>query len=1541
MKSLVFFITILTFTFNTWSQSYSADRGKFIKEFQSALATYGKGEYTDFAKNELAPALLESTDFPEKYFTTMVATCNALVAKRLDTYPDVYNYVFSVYSFVKGKQPDVSYQAWQSTIDKLLESRNPKKFTDFAEMSAGFFSDRRLTAKTNFEWYYEGGEYEFKYDDKPYISLKNGNLICRAIEVAGTTKKDSKFSDSLVVYKTSGDYDPILKKWVGIGGKITWEKVGLDKSKTFADIKNYQVSMKASTISADTVSFTTPYFPQPIVGILSDRAFKSTREEDKIYPQFISHQKSLKIDNIKPNVNYEGGFSMKGAEFIGAGTQTTPSRITIMKAGKPFVVARASEIYITESRIFGREMQSTFYFHTGDSIFHPGLNFNYSLDKKIIEFSRPSTGIGQAPFQDSYHKLDFYVPKLELDEKGTLLTLTYDKGTSQEQRSARLESRDYFDARLYDQLQGLASTHPLVAIHNYCYKYDEYVLTEGKCATALGGTVDQVKPLMLQLANLGFISYDTDKKIVTVNQKLENFVKGRAGKRDYDNISFISDFRPKSLNNYTEEQIKNDPYLQSVDSIYKSQNRERGMLQEFGTINLTTLDMNLAGVDRVILSDKQNTMVFPDQAKIIVKKNRDFEFSGWVNAGKLEVNTVNASYGYDANKIYLIKTKESLFRVRPLKPEHGTSGVPMQSSITGMEGEILVDLPNNRSGNKVDTITATFPQVVVKNSTKVYYAYENLYRGAYDSMRFYYTIKPFTLDSLDNFQERFMQLDGELTSAGIFPVIKKPLKLMPDYSFGFSTVATAPGLDFYGTGAKYENKIILSNDGLQGAGKIDFVNSTSVSKELFTFLPDSTVGNVTFTNRPSESGVQFPDVTCEDAYMIYVPKQNILKAHSTPKNDFICFDKEAKLRGTTYVTPKGMRGSGLMNFVTASVVSDNFVYKRYEIDSDTSSFNLKNQYPEEGEDLNMVEAKNMNAHISFKERKGVFVSNNGMEEKVFPVNQYKVRMDRLTWFMDEEVIEMEKTDANDVAIESGVDLVGSNLFSIHPKQDNLSFRAPKARVSLKDKTIYCTEVEFVDIADARIYPDSMKINIRKNAKLDELKNARIVANYVTKYHTFEKADVEITARRAYKGTGEYPYYDRDSIPTYIQMDAIGLDTSYQTIASGKIGQDMNFKLSAEFDYYGTISVAAANPSILFNGATRINHNCDKFERNWLAFTSEIDPSNVQIPVSSTMKNLDGQAISAGIVWRDAGQLDSVKLYPTFLSALQSPNDPIVITASGFLSYSAEAKEFQISTKEKLINRNAVGNYISLHTESCAMYGDGIVNLGMDYGDLTVSTVGNVSYDQKTGETRMNLTAKFDMAVDKGLFRDVATRIAAVEGLNPMDFKTNTLKLAVAQWEGQAEADKMEEDFEIKGEIKKVPNSMETAIVVTGLRLSSFESTDGAVPNGLITNVESAILVNMFDKAVMKYVPLRAYFGQRYSGSVNGDKFGLLLDIPGFDYFFDYSMTKKEGTLDIFTGDTEFATGISTMKDDKRKTKNFLYRIGQGGGRTTFGLIFTK
>ena len=1512
-------ITLMMWNFFSFAQRFSTDKEKFVKEFQRALLEIGKGDYADLAKKKLPKSLLETNTFPAAYFTRMVTTLNDMDTKKLKVFPEMCFYVLDVYTFIESNQPKESFDAWHLTVDQNLEPKNLKKMEEFLTFSTDLLVDKVIGESNDYRWLYDSGSFVFENKSKLMVNFANVTLICQPKNFKAKEEEPTQANGTIQLYKTNGVYDPLTKKWEGRDGQLYWEKVGLSRKETSASVKKYSVVMKTAELKVDSVLLTTPYFTTPILGKLTDKADYNLRKDEREFPQFISYEKRLLIKNVYPNVDYEGAFFLQGSTFIGKGSTAEPARLLISRNKQLFMKVASAQINMTPEKITCSNAPAIVYLSTGDSIKHAGLSFSYDLDKKLVELRRTSTGSGQSPFFDSYHKLDIFVQKIAWKTDENELLFTYDFGTSQEQRVANFESINFLDSRLYDRLQGIESVHPLAAISSYCSKTNEYVMSDGKMATALGRSLDQVKPLLLELAIHGFITYDTDAKIITVNPKLDNYVKGRAGQKDFDNVSFSSDMRPKELKGYSPEEIKQNKNLQEIQERYKQLNEERRTLTYFAKWNLSTQDLEIQSIDLVNLSDAKNVVIFPKDNRLVVKKDRSVQFNGWINAGKLELNASSALYTYSTNSIAVQQSTESLFRVRPLKDTDGTKPIPIASRIKGIKGEIKVDDPSNRSGS--NRKYADYPKMKVSDPSFVFYNDKQIVKGAYDSTRFYYTVKPFEIDSLLTFSEKAFRLSGDLTSAGIFPKIAEDLKLMPDYSLGFSTQSPTGGFPFYGTTSKYDNKIILSNNGLQGAGTIQFVQSTSISK-AFTFLPDSAIGMVQFTNKPVETGIQFPDVKADGAMMTYFPKKSMLKVASTTKTELEFYNAEAKLKGEAIITEKGMTGNGLMSFVTATTLSKNYRFTRWNCDADTAGFQLKNSFAEAGEDPIAFKANNVNSHVSFKERKGEFISNAGVSRIDFPVNQYACEMDRFTWLLDKSELTMENSGGKKSAEENDLDLTGTNFYSLHPKQDSLRFNAPKAKYDLKQRSIFCEKVEFLPIADARIYPDSQKVVIRKNAFMEPFSNAKIVANAITKYHTFSKANVEIKARRSFTGLGEYPYYDKDSLLTTLTVQSIKVDSSFQTVAIGQVDQFAGFKLSKEFDFYGKFKISAASQTIFFDGATRLNHECEKFDRNWMSFASDIDPKNIQIPVASNMKNLEGNVISAGILWRNSPMVDSIALYPAFLSKQLYADDPILISADGFLQYNPTANEYQIGSKEKLVNRSEKGNFLALHLESCSLNGEGVLYLGFDYGDAKVDAVGVVNYNQSTGETSLNLTARINLPVDKGALQDVAARINAIENLKPMDFGPTTFEQALVQWTDRKTADKIKSDYTLKGEVKKLPEAMESTFTITGLRLSSFDNSS-VQEKGLISTSSYASLVNIFEKPVMKIVPIRAFFQQAYS-EASGDRFGLQLEFPGLDYYFDYEMKKKDGMLRIISSDDALTTAVTSIKEEKRKTRNFFY-----------------
>lgn len=1515
MRNSLLTLFFLFVTSAVYAQTFSNNREKFAKELSRYLSTHDSKMAKEFM-TEFEPYILSK--MTQTKFLRMSETCNKIHDKKLLPFPDLYHYVRSFYAIEKNVLEAKDYMLWHDLLDEYLEKSNLKHAKEYLKYMSDFFNDGLIHQATNFYWVCRKGDYGFtKGPNGIVIHFRDVNLTC--IQLG----KDKKPVDSMALTRTDGVFDFEKAKWLGKKGIVTWEKVGLNPNETYARLNNYEISLRTTMYHGDSVQFHTPYFKQPIMGNLYDHTANFTREIDKKYPQFTSFNRQLEIPNIVPNMNYSGGFAMHGSTFIGVGTANSKAKIEYVKDNKLLYRLSANEININEKFVLTNNAQLMFRIGEKDSLHHLGMNFILRRATGESEFMRDKTGQGVSPFISSFHNLDIYVDRIVWNKDKDSLFFKWHEGSAIEQRYATFESSNYFNGQQYDRFGGNSSTHPLVLLNNFVQKKGSPLLSEGEAATALNSTVSQVKSLLLELAGAGFIAYDLEQKAVFVLPKTEQFVNARSNKVDFDNLIFNCDFRPRKVDGKSTEEIANDPRLRVVQERFDLENAQNKSFSEFAKLDLTTLDLDLKGVRIVPISDKKNTQVFPNNRSVIIQKNRNFIFNGWVNSGKMEINIIDGYFDYDKFLIQIGNSDQTYMRVTPMRPEDGRTPIPTQSYISGVKGEILVDDPKNKSGANTKK-HGDYPKLISRTPTRVFYNDRSIHRGAYDSTRFYFELSPFDLDSLFTFNEKAIRFSGEMVTGGIFPKFEQELKIMPDYSLGFSMDAPKEGFDFYGSGSRYNNQIMLSGKGLQGKGTIEYVTSVAESIGLLTFMPDSTIGTARFITNPREDGVQMPDVKGEEVFITYIPKDQVLKARSI-RRPMEFYDGEAKFLGTVYVRPDGFKGSGKFTMPTAQLTSPNYTASRWQVLADTSNFNLRSTL--EADDGTIAfGSENLKCVVDFKERRGDFVSNFGESIIDFPLNEYVCRMDKFRWIMDVDELELEKNPqaTGDINIDNEMGLARSNFISTNHKQDSLDFRSLKARFDFKTKTLFCFDVEYIDVADARIYPEGQKLVIRKRAAMDPLNNAEIVANYITKFHRFKNVSVNISGKRSYRGSGEYEYVDIDGTVTTFTLKNITLDASFQTVADGAIPQTASFQLSPRFLYFGNFSIRAAEPTIGFNGATKLVHECDDFTRNWLAFEGQIDPKNVMIPILENMKSESGAALASGIAWHSPQDGTNSRMYPVFLSELLAPEDKNLITAQGFLEYNYDAQEYRISSRAKLTNRGEIGEYLALHTPTCGMNGDGKINIGLITPGAEIDAVGVINYDPKTHETSMNITLKVNLLFEQTALEKLGERIALIPSLNGMSVDnlklTTTLEQAFNTWSNKTISDKFFSEYALRRSVKKMPSELESTMIITGVRLYSVDS----IPqfSGFSSFTEDAVIVSFYGQPVMRLMPVEIAF---YKTDKGVDMFGIYFFIPGANnYFFHYQVNKKDGKLIFVTTDQDTRSRVNDVKPDKRKAKNYEY-----------------
>lgn len=1473
----------IVLTAQVMPKSFTEDNVKFIEEMRDFFESNDKKEGKDFID-----------DFNEQYWLTgkvteeikqaMYKNTNAMAKKKFKPSPEYYAYFNTIKSICDKKTPMATFNDWQVCFMSVSNNRNQKPFSDFIQMGEDLFRDNTFYNQPSGSWQALGGSWKFMCDSIPQIRFTN-------ITLKGTGK-----NDSTLIYNTTGTYNVSKQTWEGKGGKVDWKRAGLKDNEVYAELKAYNIVLKSMSYVADSVTFYNKiYFKdKPLSGKLTERLTPDVTKATANYPRFESYSSRYQIKSMFPGVDFEGGFTQVGFKFIGSGTKEAPAFFMFKRNGKNFLYASSQSFSITDEKVTSPNTSIKF-FLDADSIVHPLVDFKFFIDSSKVILYRSNEGASEAPYYNSFHKVDMYVEQLIWKTNEPIITMGTLPTTTQAE--ATFPSSDYYRQYLYDRLQGMEMVHPLIKIRNFVRDVNggNPVFTMIDLAKYWKLPAEQLRPTIMNMSNQGFLIYDPVTDMITYKEKCDTYIAARAGKKDYDNILFSSNVRPGQPN---------------------------------AKINLLNYDMTIFGVKEVALSDSQNVVVFPENDQLILKKNRNFTFEGSIMAGRFDYYGKMFSFNYETftinlNNVDSVRIWVDTPQRDPRDPKGGFIQVKVRSVIENLNGTLAVDNPANKSGvwsqPKPNCPTCpSYPNYPIFTSAKpsyVYYDKPSIHKGVYNRDKFYFKVDPFVIDSLDNFTNDALMFGGVLESAGIFPTIRDTLRLQPDYSLGFVRQSPTTGYSSYGGKAKFTNTISLSNKGLHGAGKIDYITSTAVSDD-FLFFPDSTNGVAkTFDIQPQniKGKTEYPDVTSTNVYVHWVPKKDFMEA-TNKDSAFTAYKGEAKVKGTLTLGPKALRARGVMEFSNAEMTSRDMVMKHHIVDADTVDFNLK-----AAQLASMAfQTKNFKAHIDFEKREGEFKANGKGSIVNFPVNQYICYMENFKWFMDKSQIEL--SGNKPAAGASKVDLTGPEFISVHPKQDSLRFFAQRAKFDYQNFIIDAEEVKEIRVADARVIPDSGKVTVERNAYMRPLENSQIEANSVTKYHHLFNCHTEVFSRRSYTASGDYAYIDELKGEQIIHFSKVAPDTSGQTYAEGFIADTSKFTLSPAFDYQGKVILAANNQFLVFDGSTALNHDCALGKRR-LKFKGEINPLQIYIPVAAPLEDDKGDPITAGIM----STVDSVHVYGAFLSPRKGRTDVTVVGADGFLFFDKTSREYRISNKEKLVERSLPGNYISFNTKTCAVYGEGKMNLGSDLGQVTMLPVGNATHNTVTHTTDFDLVLALDFYMNEKamdiLVEDInaSTSFAGTEAARP------TLQRALNELVGKEKADKLVSQLTLYGSYKKFPDELKYTFFFTDVKMTWNQKTKSYISTGKLG------LGSIGKTQINKFVPGTIMLERKKSGDV----LSIYLELDNSKW---YTFRYSNGIMLVYSSNDKFNTIIKEEKDENKKKegekgqKSYKYTLGSPNER---------
>ena len=1400
-------------------------------------------------------------------------------------------------------------EGWVTAMETYRKKNSKAKYiNDFVSWSELLLSDRVLYRSATSEWSF-GPQTPFR------LAVENGTIVVRFDAPADLNYASSK--DWNTLHGTWGWFDYREGVWHGQGGRLDWARTGLGAEACYADLRTYKAEVKLPKFTADSVSFVnTHYFSQPIVGRVEE-ALQGTMEPEKYtYPRFRSYQRDFVIRNIMPEVDYNGSFMMNGSKFITASSKH-PANLVFHQDGHPQLSVTSLKFTITPDRLLAENAQVAFYLGEEDSISNAGITVRYFPAEKKVALVNDQQRKFYSPYIDTYHQLDIYsesIVWLKDQRRLEFSNLASSGGIS----TAQFESSNCYTYRKYRDIQGIDEINPVRRVYDYAESNSWSFGVKG-FSNYIGLDMSQTLLMIHTLCRYGLVTYNEITNRVLVKEKLEDYVKAnsRAKGFDYDALSLES----------TTRGVNARMNLSSVGD------RSGANADKFD------YDLVVRGVEQFVISDSHQVVVHPDSASgytVHVGRNRSMHFSGKVECNKFILQVTDCDFDYEKYILEMPRINRLEFYV----PDFTNLDFEqlVRTPLSDLVGALRIDRPDNHSGL---TKNKEYPILESRENCYVYYNRKAIQDGQYKRESFYYTIEPFSLQSLADFKVDSLEFGGVLTSAGIFPDIREPLKVQRDYFLGFVTQTPVGGLPAYGGKGIYHNVLRLDSGGLHGPGHVDYLTSHSSSTN-FLFLPDSTVALTDTVVVREEQG--YPAVHGDRTSFHWLPYRDSLDIATLPKgNPLVMYRDEATLKGHLALMPHGAVASGTATVREATLASRRFELLSREMNARVSTFTLRsNTFA-----TTAFEADNIQSRVDYDGRRAELTMPNGPSRTDLAMMQYEAWADRFYWDMAGHFLDIansqrsttEGLDAMDIHLRlpKADDLPGARFVSTDPKREGLTYHSLISTYRYEQADLSSRGVYLITVADAAIAPAGDSVHITKGGDMRVLNNASLVCDRANAWHTVTDAYLLINGARSYTGKG-YILYPEDEQNEErrqrIYLNDISVNASGTTVGMGSINENTQFTLSPAFGFAGKVRMEGNRQLLWFDGGVRLLHYCVPQEQmGLLAYAGYTDPDSIHVEVPEIPTDWKGKRISAAIL------IDKTTLEPrpAFLTNERSTDNEL-LSAHGVLTHYSGSQKYMIGSAEKVANPDAVvAPYLSLSTADCRVEGEGLMDFTLKRTQARFYAYGTASVGIKDNrEDHLATVFGIDFPLADEVVAAVAAAIKDDLRLMPTAPASNgEMRHALMYHLGDERGAKAYADYSSEGRLTAIPEPMRTMLLFDRVRWQYMPGV-GYYCDGKVG------LAAIAGKPVGLDVRLKAQINKR--GNAQYMTFYLEAARDHW-YFFRYDLMSQELVIYSSMGTVEDA--VKALPADKRRVEKdglgaFRYHIGNNRGEvTTWLTTFSK
>ena len=1399
--------------------------------------------------------------FSDHDMRQVIGVSNLLADQKLAPFPYFKNYINAA-SAARINPDTALFGRWIGFTEKALasiERGRTKPIAMLLEFSADLLEHRALKTGEggSVTWKIQGGKFAFEFQNELPV------LRCEDVNLIGLRKQDS-----ITVFKTSGDYLPYEGVWRGRGGKVTWAGTGLD-STVYATLASYKVETIKPLFSCDTAQLYYPlYFPnRAIPGKLEHNIVVDSKANSQ-FPKFESFDRLLKVNKIGDGIEYVGGFKLSGSSLYGYGTNSEPAQLSIFNKKRQRIFYGTGPLFIIkrEVSIVAEEVNAKLYMDK-DSLFHPQVNFRVDIPKDIIYLTRGEKGSERNPFFSSFYNMNLDVEKIAwYIAQDSLEIGARSAGAKGIEQKVQFESSEHFEMSQYIKMQQISSQNPISTLFVLSREKGTNIISDNDFAQRINPKFDysSIQTLLAQMVAEGFINYYFSRHEIELRDKLTHYALASQGKKDYDAINIISTSTGSNAH-----------------------------------LDLKTRETQIFEVKKMELSEKQKVAVLPDGNSFTLLKNRDMRFKGRLYAGLALFEGKNMYFNYDKFQVEFDSVRHLDFYLPTGAVDKNGQPIAnsMNSTVEHVSGVLLVDAPHNKSGKEDLPI---FPSLQTKQPSFVFYDRPEILGGVYKRDSFYFKLEPFAFNGLDSYHKEDLKFRGQMYPATIFPAFKEIIVVREaDKSFGFVHKTPLTGYPTYSKKGNYTGDLDLSNKGFMGKGKLEYLTADIESEDLI-FRPKQTTGTAKkfFMEEDRVSAVKLPQAKGENVSVNWLPFRDSMYIQSKAK-DFELFKSPGYThKGILVLTPSGLKGRGVFEWAGGKMTSRVLIYSPFQASSDTANLEIKSL---DSKGI-AFDSKNVDGELDFDAQQGHFKANSESATTTLPLDQYSTSMNEFTWDMRAQTITFKADPKKPGA-----------FVSIDPDQDTLAFQGKTALYDMKTNLLKIGGVNVVKSADAYIYPDSGALEIAPGGKMKQLLNVRIVADTVNKYHTINRATVDILGKKAYKATGYYEYnipgYKQEVFFNNIVGERLGPGTqatkNVLTTANGDITPSDSFRMDVRTLFKGQIILRANQQNMRFEGYAQLD--AEKLPAlNWFSVYTEVDKTKPIIRIKKAEDQEDVPLITGFYLSRELGDM-----YPRILQPAYARVDRAILNCQDVYKYDPKTKLFIFGDSTKLIANTLRGAKMVYDDKLGTVQAEGPLKLGTGLKYLNVTGAGRLKSDFNniTDSTGYTVTGEFmtgmEINVPKILLDIMANDIQA-SGFDAAPVITNSnlafYQPALAEFVTD-EKERAEAVAGLASNVVTLPKNDNKYTIFLGrhavlwnAEYQSFLSTEDKIP-----------LLGFNGQLVGKM--LTTYVEYKMPGNED-DRFYIYIKAsPDLWYFFGY----QAGVIRVVSSNTRFNDALLALK----------------------------